>query len=446
MPHPALQPKFLFHMTRLLSVLLLGLLGLQELRAGTVETKDRKTLQGQITFAAPDAIQVKQADGTSLRVPLKELLRASFAAPNSSGPWTSKDIGEVALPGSTVENDGTFTITASGWGLWSSFDAFRYMAQPLVGDGQIVARLAGFQDDQGEIVAGISFRESLENSARHASLLMMYTNKTRFRIRAGTAQNNESTLDVAPQSWLRLSRQGDQFTAFLSTNGTTWNMISQKTLSMKPEVFVGLAASTRINTYSGAAKFDHVGVASGFGAGAAFRDLPLQGLVLRDGSVLAGKVSSKDPTVIQLAGESGMTNAVPVHLIAAVLFRYLSADTVMKPQAAVRKGLMLHKGEMFEGDLKELTSYSESKLDTIQMSSVLFGLKKFNIAHEALALILGGLDPVPPAWNIRSKDGTRISSDTVTIESDRLIVNHAALGKVIIPAADVVEISSPSAP
>ena len=435
-------------MIRPLSLLLLGLAlpGVQGLRAGTVETKDRKTIQGQITFSAPDAVQVKQADGTSLRVPLKDMVRANFAAPSSSGPWTSKDIGEVSIPGSTVESNGTFTITASGWGIWSSFDAFRYMSQPLVGDGQIVAHVADFQADNGEIVAGISFRESLENSARHASLLMIYTNKTRFRIRTGTAQNNESTVEVTPQSWLRLSRQGDQFTAFLSTNGTTWNLLSQKTLPMKPEVFVGLAASTRINAFSGGATFDHVGVASGFGAGAAFRDLPLQGLLLRDGSVLSGKVSSKDPTVIQLAAESGATNSVPIHLVAAVLFHYVSSDIVLKPQAAVRKGLMLQKGELFEGDLKEITNFSDSRLDAIQMSSVLFGLKKFNIAHDALALILGALDPVPPAWNIRSKDGTRISSDTVTIESDRLIVNHAALGKVVIPAADVVEISSPSAP
>jgi hypothetical protein len=37
---------------------------------------------------------------------------------------------------------GTFTVTGSGLEIWNNADAFRYVCQPLSGDGTITARVA----------------------------------------------------------------------------------------------------------------------------------------------------------------------------------------------------------------------------------------------------------------------------------------------------------------
>jgi len=57
--------------------------------------------------------------------------------------------------------------------------------------------------------------------------------------------------------YVRITRVGDVFTAYKSSDGTTWNSCGSKTITMGSTVYIGLAQSSRgatVNTVT----FDNV--------------------------------------------------------------------------------------------------------------------------------------------------------------------------------------------
>ena len=61
--------------------------------------------------------------------------------------------------------------------------------------------------------------------------------------------------------------------------------------------------------------------------------------------------------------------------------------------------------------------------------------------RKAVALIFSGLSEPAPRWMVRLKDGSRTTGETIIVESDRLLLTHPTLGKIIVLTKDVVEIS-----
>jgi len=54
-------------------------------------------------------------------------------------PWSTEDIGFVGTSGSAASLAGTFIVEGSGADIWGPADAFRYVYQPISGDGEIIA-------------------------------------------------------------------------------------------------------------------------------------------------------------------------------------------------------------------------------------------------------------------------------------------------------------------
>src|SRR5262249_26803086 len=61
-------------------------------------------------------------------------------------PWLSDDVGAVGATGSASHSAGTFTVRGSGADIWGTADGFRFVYQPLGGDGEIVARVTAVQN------------------------------------------------------------------------------------------------------------------------------------------------------------------------------------------------------------------------------------------------------------------------------------------------------------
>lgn len=47
-----------------------------------------------------------------------------------------------------------------------------------------------------------------------------------------------------PNSWLRVERRGERFSAFASTDGKTWKLYGTQTLALSPTVYVGPALTS----------------------------------------------------------------------------------------------------------------------------------------------------------------------------------------------------------
>ncbi|MFL6232831.1 MAG: endonuclease/exonuclease/phosphatase family protein, partial [Thermoanaerobaculia bacterium] len=164
-------------------------------------------------------------------------------------PWTSADIGAVGPAGNAQYANGTFTVQAGGTDIWDTADAFRYVYQPLNGDGEIVADVSALTVPAGAAwsLAGVMIREQLTAGSVHATMMITTEGKAKFRRRASTGaatlSDGPSAGSTYPPRWLKLVRAGNVFTAYLSSDGTAWTQVfTPQTIPMASSAFIGLVA------------------------------------------------------------------------------------------------------------------------------------------------------------------------------------------------------------
>jgi regulation of enolase protein 1 (concanavalin A-like superfamily) len=178
----------------------------------------------------------------------------------SLSTWSSQDIGNVGLAGSTSISNGVFTLTGAGADVWGTADAFHFTHQQLTGDGQIVARVAALSATHAWHKVGVMIRNDLTPGSAHGFMLVSYGKGLAFQRRV--AANGDSThtagpLITAPQ-WVKIARAGDVITASWSSDGTTWNVVGSDTIPMGPTVYIGLANSSHNTAALGTATVDSV--------------------------------------------------------------------------------------------------------------------------------------------------------------------------------------------
>ena len=181
--------------------------------------------------------------------------------------WASDDVGAAGVAGSASHANGTFTINAAGVDLWANADAFHFVRRAWTGDGDIVARVAEVTKPAGAAfaLAAVTFRESMAADARHATLLITTEGKAKFRRRTvagGTTSSEGPSAGSSPiPRWLKLSRRGNVFSAYMSTDGVTWTAVhTPQSIALPPTVSVGIAAARSGGTALTAATLTNVSV------------------------------------------------------------------------------------------------------------------------------------------------------------------------------------------
>ncbi|MCA1561110.1 MAG: DUF1349 domain-containing protein, partial [Acidobacteria bacterium] len=102
-------------------------------------------------------------------------------------PWAAGDVGSPALSGSASESGGTFTVTGAGADIWNTSDQFQFVYQPVLGDTDIVARVASLQAPGEWSKAGLMIREALTGPAANGFIFASGSNGWGFnrRVSAG---------------------------------------------------------------------------------------------------------------------------------------------------------------------------------------------------------------------------------------------------------------------
>ncbi len=159
--------------------------------------------------------------------------------------WTSADIGNPQLAGSASYTSGTFTVTGAGVDIWNTSDQFRFVYRQLTGDGVIVARVNTLQQADRWSKAGVMIRETLTAGSKHAFALVSAANGLAFQRRVTTSgvSTNTQTSGAVP-GWVKLERKGSTFTASVSSNGTSWQILGSDTITMAATTYVGLAVTS----------------------------------------------------------------------------------------------------------------------------------------------------------------------------------------------------------
>ncbi len=142
---------------------------------------------------------------------------------------------------------GVYTVAGTGR-IGSKADAFRFVYQTLSADGQIVARIRSFQNTGSSARVGVMIRDTLAPGSREAFLGVEGSGSFRSCGRITTDGNastkNNIATGTAPNVWVKITRVGSTFTAYRSTNGTTWTLIGSDTITMATNCYIGLAVAS----------------------------------------------------------------------------------------------------------------------------------------------------------------------------------------------------------
>jgi subtilisin family serine protease/regulation of enolase protein 1 (concanavalin A-like superfamily) len=223
------------------------------------------------TLSLPSSVLVGM---WTLRSGTTGLSRATFtnlalSAPATALPagWGDADVGATGATGSTQYASGKFTVKAGGTELWGSADAFRYVYRSLSGDGSIIVHAATITkpSDVSYGLAAVMIRETLTADSKHASMLITTSGKAKFRRRTAvggtTYSDGPSEGTTFLPRWLKLVRAGDAFTAYISSDGSSWTQIhTPQTVPMNASVYVGIATLRNGGSSLTQATYDSVSV------------------------------------------------------------------------------------------------------------------------------------------------------------------------------------------
>jgi hypothetical protein len=215
--------------------------GADEYTGSTDTTKRDASLSQDSLTASTSAAQTTSLAQTSA---------ASLTAGSSTGlpsPWVATDIGNPARSGVTVYASGTFVVQAAGTDIWGTSDQFRFVYRTLEGDGEIVARVDSLDRTHAWAKAGVMIRDELTADAKHAFVMVTAGRGVAFQQRheEGASAVQQDVNEGETPYWLKLTRRGTTFSAFMSSDGASWRPIGSASVSINRLAYVGLAVTSR---------------------------------------------------------------------------------------------------------------------------------------------------------------------------------------------------------
>jgi len=189
---------------------------------------------------------------------------AACGSTHPGNDFTNRDVGSPALSGSAQPVAGGWEVVAGGADIWEQSDQFHFVFKEFSGDFDLAVRVESFQPAHLYSKAGLMIRETLDADSPHLLFLVFATNEPRNnnlggyemqfrRVAGGDCQaiypvvrppaSPEFPADY-PNSWLRVQRRGEAFSALVSTDGTTWKLYAKQSLALARTVKCGPALTS----------------------------------------------------------------------------------------------------------------------------------------------------------------------------------------------------------
>ena len=178
--------------------------------------------------------------------------------------WNCADIGYTTPAGSQTLSSGIWTIQGAGSDIFGTADQFHYVWQALSGDGSVSAQVLTQSNTSSSAKAGVMLRQSADpGSAYYAVYVTPGTGlKVQYRKSQGASAVTVSTVSGTVPAYLRVSRVGNTFTAYTSSDGVTWTAVvgSSVTMTMTGTLLAGLAVTSHHSGVLGTATFSMVSI------------------------------------------------------------------------------------------------------------------------------------------------------------------------------------------
>lgn len=169
--------------------------------------------------------------------------------------WLHGDIGFTNRLGNAGFENNMFTIYGCGADLDSNYDKFYYAYKKVNSDRiGIIAKIESLDSDKlkstssdNQAKAGVMIRETLDKNSKNAMAILTSSGDFQFGYRTNTSDNTTFSsltdgLSSAPY-WVKLTRVGNEFRSFRSSDGITWEEINViANIDMSNDVYIGLAS------------------------------------------------------------------------------------------------------------------------------------------------------------------------------------------------------------
>lgn len=178
-------------------------------------------------------------------------------------PWVDTDVGSPAIGGSASYANNVFTVNGAGTDIWGTNDQFNYAYQPVTGDGNgtLIARVTSQTNTSSNAKAGIMFKQS--TTAGDSYILIAVAPGGGIKVQYNFNGSIGGGTYTFPNVWMKLTRVGNKFTAYMSSDGNTWTQILSKTLTMNTNITAGLFVCSHNASAIGTATFDNVSFTPG---------------------------------------------------------------------------------------------------------------------------------------------------------------------------------------
>jgi hypothetical protein len=348
-------------------------------------------------------------------------------------PWGDFYIAnnDSKTPGTASQNHDAFTIKNASGTLVSEteHDAGQFIIQPLVGDGQIVARitsvLPGPDDGISGAMAGITIRENLKNRCKQFSMLFGQPAEDSV---ASFVRRQDNWMNPAVSEkpmkgpvWFKLARHAQRIYAYTSSDGREWDLFATERFETAPEVFAGMVAFNREGSKPATAQFDHVKIIPGAPA----LESAVKGFETRSGTFVAAEVFAIDENLIRYT-RNNKEETIPLNEVARILYKPLLADQAAKLSPG-HTGVLLATGDFLEGEIRTL------KEGTVSLNSILFGQKKIPTYDDLTAIILHDVSTEKTPFTLTTTDGSKYQARSIKPDPQNLQINDATLGQFTMP-------------
>ncbi len=190
------------------------------------------------------------------------------------------DIGAKTQRGNSSFKNEKIIMKAGGSDVWGTNDEFRFGYIELKGDFDVSVQVLNLTKPQLYTKAGIMARTDLSDNSRHVYFQVFPDNSPRnnnnggaeFQYRAEKGgemkaiyPNQETAgakFDVNfPDTWIRLTREGNVFKSYMSNDNKNWHLYSAYQQKMPNKLLVGLAVTSHNSNEMAIAEFSllHLG-------------------------------------------------------------------------------------------------------------------------------------------------------------------------------------------
>ena len=185
-------------------------------------------------------------------------------------PWQDEELGS-SNGGSASYSNGVFYVTGDGGDIYGGSDSFHFVWQPATNDVTIISALDRLDPVTGSLDPwarfGLMIRESYaSSSAQNVMVFLSSQHGTGMTFRGGNG-DTQYIPGPATARFAKLTRTGNTFSAYVSPDGNSWQLIGSATVNMPETVYVGLAVTSHSAGNLVRGQFSQVSVSSSGGSG-----------------------------------------------------------------------------------------------------------------------------------------------------------------------------------